>query len=103
MHPATLPIACWVERTARHRQHRWANRLDRTFIALLSRGSPLTLGTHAAFASVLYLGGATLFGYRPDLLSWALAAVASVLPDIDLPPSRIGQLFGFNRNTQDQE
>ncbi len=26
----------------------------------------MTLGTHVAFASVLYLGGATLFGYRPD-------------------------------------
>ncbi|MDG4552606.1 MAG: metal-dependent hydrolase [Candidatus Contendobacter sp.] len=26
----------------------------------------MTLGTHVVFASVLYLGGATLFGYRPD-------------------------------------
>ena len=26
----------------------------------------MTLGTHAAFASILYLGGATLFGYRLD-------------------------------------
>jgi len=55
----------------------------------------LTLGTHVAFASVLYLGGATLFGYRPDAISWALAAVASLLPDIDLPPARIGRLFWF--------
>jgi len=55
----------------------------------------LTLGTHVAFASVLYLGGATLFGYRPDGISWALAAVASLLPDIDLPPARIGRLFWF--------
>ncbi|MBK8536733.1 MAG: metal-dependent hydrolase [Candidatus Competibacteraceae bacterium] len=55
----------------------------------------MTLGTHVAFASVLYLGGATLFGYRPDLISWALAAVASLLPDIDLPPSKIGRLFWF--------
>ena len=55
----------------------------------------MTLGTHVAFASVLYLGGATLFGYRPDLISWALAAVASLLPDIDLPPSTIGRLFWF--------
>jgi inner membrane protein len=29
----------------------------------------VTLGTHVAFASVLYLGGATLFGYRPDAIS----------------------------------
>jgi hypothetical protein len=43
----------------------------------------------------LYLGGATLFGYKPDLISWALAALASLLPDIDLPPSKIGRLFWF--------
>jgi len=55
----------------------------------------LTLGTHVAFASVLYLGGATLFGYRPDWIGWLIAAVASLLPDIDLPPARIGRLFWF--------
>ena len=55
----------------------------------------MTLPTHLAFASVLYLGGATLFGYKPDLISWALAAVACLLPDIDLPPSKIGRLFWF--------
>ena len=55
----------------------------------------MTLGTHVAFASVLYLGGATLFGYKPDWLSWLLAAVASGLPDIDLPTSKIGRLFWF--------
>ena len=44
---------------------------------------------------MLYLGGATRFGYRPDGISGALAAVASLLPDIDLPPARIGRLFGF--------
>ena len=55
----------------------------------------MTLPTHLAFASVLYLGGATLFGYRPDTISWALAAIASLLPDIDLPPARIGRLFWF--------
>ena len=43
----------------------------------------MTLGTHLAFASVLYLGGATLFGCQPDWISWALAAVASLLPDVD--------------------
>ena len=55
----------------------------------------MTLGTHVAFASVLYLGGATLFGYRPDAVGWLLAAVASLLPDIDLPPAKIGRLFWF--------
>ncbi len=55
----------------------------------------MTLGTHVAFASVLYLGGATLFGYKPDVLSWLLAAGFSLLPDIDLPPAKIGRLFWF--------
>jgi hypothetical protein len=54
----------------------------------------MTLGTHVAFASVLYLGGATLFGYRPDWVGWLLAA-ASLLPDADLPPAKIGRLFLF--------
>lgn len=47
-------------------------------------------GTHIAFASVLYLGGAALFEYDPDLLGWALAAGASLLPDVDLPTSQGG-------------
>jgi inner membrane protein len=55
----------------------------------------LTLPTHVAFAAVLYLGGATLFGYRPDWIGWLLAAVASGLPDADLPTSKIGRLFGW--------
>ena len=55
----------------------------------------MTLGTHVAFASVLYLGGATLFGYRPDGIGWLLAAAASLLPDVDLPPAKIGRLFWF--------
>ena len=54
-----------------------------------------TVSTHVAFAAVLYLGGATLFGYQPDWLSWTLAAVASLLPDVDLPPAKIGRLFWF--------
>ena len=53
----------------------------------------MTLPTHLAFASVLYLGGATLFGYKPDWIGWLLAAIASVLPDVDLPPAKIGRLF----------
>ncbi|MCB1770817.1 MAG: metal-dependent hydrolase [Candidatus Competibacteraceae bacterium] len=55
----------------------------------------MTLGTHAAFASVLYLGGATLFGYKPDLIGGLLIMVASLLPDIDHPPAKIGRLFWF--------
>ncbi len=55
----------------------------------------MTLGTHVAFASVLYLGGATLFGYKPDGIGWLLAAGFSLLPDIDLPPAKIGRLFWF--------
>jgi inner membrane protein len=55
----------------------------------------LTLGTHVAFASVLYLGGATLFGYSPDAIGGLLAAGFSLLPDIDLPLAKIGRLFWF--------
>lgn len=53
----------------------------------------MTFGTHVAFASVLYLGGATLFGYKPDWIGWLLAAAASLGPDTDLPTSKVGRLF----------
>ena len=53
----------------------------------------MTFGTHVAFASVLYLGGATLFGYKPDGIGWLLAATASLGPDVDLPTSKIGRLL----------
>jgi inner membrane protein len=46
-------------------------------------------GTHIAFASTLYLGGAALFEYETDMIGWALAAAASLLPDADLPTSKI--------------
>jgi len=49
--------------------------------------APMTLPTHVAFASVLYLGGATLFGYKPDLIGGLLIVIASLLPDIDHPPA----------------
>ena len=65
--------------------------MDRAALGVAS----LTLGTHVAFASVLDLGGATLFGYRPDGIGGLLAAAASGLPDADLPPSKIGRLFWF--------
>ena len=55
----------------------------------------MTLGTHVAFATVLGLGGATRFGYQPDWVSWLLAASASLLPDVDLPPAKMGRLFWF--------
>jgi len=53
----------------------------------------VTSGTHIAFASVLYLGGATLFGYPPDGVGWLLVAVASLGPDVDLPTSKVGRLL----------
>jgi inner membrane protein len=48
-------------------------------------------GTHIAFASTLYLGGAALFEYGTDLIGWALASAASLLPDADLPTSKVGR------------
>jgi membrane-bound metal-dependent hydrolase YbcI (DUF457 family) len=53
----------------------------------------LIAGTHLAFASVLYLGGATVFEYRTDWLGWALAAACALGPDIDLPTSKPGRLL----------
>jgi len=55
----------------------------------------LIAGTHVAFSTVLYLGGAALFEYDPGLIGWALAAASSLLPDIDLPTSRLGRVFFF--------
>ncbi len=52
-------------------------------------------GTHIAFATSLYLGGAALFEYPPDLIGWGLAAAASLLPDIDLPTARLGRVLFF--------
>jgi len=60
----------------------------------------MTLGTQAAFASVLYRGGATLFGYKPDLIGELLIVVASVLPDTDHPPAKIGRLFWKFKNAE---
>lgn len=55
----------------------------------------MNAGTHVAFASVLYLGGAALFEYQPTLTGWGLAATTSLLPDIDLPTSKFGRMFWF--------
>ncbi|MGH8612420.1 MAG: metal-dependent hydrolase, partial [Gammaproteobacteria bacterium] len=48
-------------------------------------------GTHVAFASALYLGGAALFEYETDPVGWAIACAASLLPDADLPTSKLGR------------
>jgi inner membrane protein len=53
----------------------------------------MVAGTHIAFASALYLGGAALFEYEPTLIGWGLASVASLGPDIDLPTSKFGRVF----------
>lgn len=50
-------------------------------------------GTHVAFATALYLGGAALFEYETSITGWALAAGASLLPDIDLPTSKLGRVL----------
>lgn len=50
-------------------------------------------GTHVAFSTTLYLAGAAFFEYPPTLIGWALAAGASLLPDIDLPTSKLGRVL----------
>ena len=52
-------------------------------------------GTHIAFSTVLYLGGATVFECETSLISWAIAALFSLMPDIDLPTSKIGRPLFF--------
>ena len=49
--------------------------------------------THAAFSTVSYLGGAAVFEYPVDPLSWGLAVFCSLLPDIDLPTSTLGRML----------
>jgi inner membrane protein len=54
-------------------------------------------------ATTLYLGGAALFEYPPDLIGWGLCAGASPLPDIDLPTTRLGrELFFFSTRIERQ-
>ena len=53
----------------------------------------MTLGTHVAFAAVLYLGEATLFGYRPDGVSWLLSRIDPSRPyfllgEVEMPEGR---------------
>jgi ankyrin repeat protein len=47
--------------------------------------------THAAFSTALYLGGAAVFEYPTDPVSWVLAILFSFMPDIDLPTSKVGR------------
>lgn len=51
--------------------------------------------THAAFSTALYLGGAAVFEYQTNLVSWGLAILFSFMPDIDLPTSRVGRPLYF--------
>ena len=51
--------------------------------------------THIAFSSVLYLGGATVFEYETGLINAAIAALFSLMPDIDLPTSKVGRPLFF--------
>jgi len=51
----------------------------------------VSAGTHIAFATTRYRGGAALFEYQPDLLGWGLAAAAALLPAIDLPTAKRGR------------
>ena len=55
----------------------------------------MNLGTHVAFASVLYLSGAALLGYAPEPVGWTLTVIAALIPDVDLPTSHIGRLCWF--------
>ena len=47
--------------------------------------------THVAFSTALYLGGAAVFEYQTDPVSWGLAILFSFMPDIDIPTSRVGR------------
>jgi inner membrane protein len=51
--------------------------------------------THAGFATVLYLGGAAVFEYPTDPVSWGLAVFFSFMPDIDIPTSKVGRPLFF--------
>lgn len=51
--------------------------------------------THAAFSTALYLGGAAVFEYQTDPVSWGLAILFSFMPDIDIPTSRVGRPLFF--------
>ena len=51
--------------------------------------------THIAFSSTLYLGGAAVFEYETSIITWAIVALFSLMPDIDLPTSKVGRPLFF--------
>ena len=52
-------------------------------------------GTHAAFSTAQYLGGAAVFEYPTNPVSWGLAILFSFMPDIDIPTSKVGRPLFF--------
>jgi inner membrane protein len=51
--------------------------------------------THIAFSSALYLVGAAVFEYETSIITWAIAALFPLMPDIDLPTSKVGRPLFF--------
>ena len=51
--------------------------------------------THIVFSTALYLGGAAVFEYKTSIIMWAIAALFSLMPDIDLPTSKVGRPLFF--------
>ena len=51
--------------------------------------------THAAFSTALYLGGAAVFEYPTDPVTWAVAVLFSFMPYIDIPTSKVGRPLFF--------
>ena len=51
--------------------------------------------THAAFSTALYLGGAAVFEYKLDPIAWGLVMLFSLMPDIDIPTSKVGRPLYF--------
>ncbi|MEZ5584149.1 MAG: metal-dependent hydrolase [Candidatus Competibacteraceae bacterium] len=55
----------------------------------------MNAGTHIAFASTLYLAGATVLGYPTDPVGWGIICATATLPDVDLPTSKVGRALFF--------
>ena len=50
----------------------------------------MRLPTHVAFASVFWFGWSSLFGMKPEGVAVGLAALGSLLPEVDTPNSLVG-------------
>ena len=61
------------------------------FVPLSIIHNPMIAATHAAFTTGLYLGGSALFEYPAEPIGWGQPVFFSLVSDIDLPTSRIGQ------------